>query len=145
MERRKKSQGGFTLIELTIVVTVIGILAAIAVPNFLKFVTKAKQSEVKNMLPLIASCEFDHKLRTGKYVACPLNPVKVRDQWNPGAPGWKELGFDPHGARYYSYEVELKGDHFVVRARGNIDMDADVDVWELNGKDMSIENTSRDY
>ncbi len=48
---------GFTLIELMIVVAIIGILAAIAIPNFLKFQCKSKQSEAKTNLSGVFTAE----------------------------------------------------------------------------------------
>jgi type IV pilus assembly protein PilA len=58
--RGKKGKKGFTLIELMIVVAIIGILAAIAIPNFLRFQAKSKQSEAKTNLGGIFTAEISY-------------------------------------------------------------------------------------
>ena len=113
MLRGKKGKKGFTLIELMIVVAIIGILAAIAIPNFLKFQAKSKQSEAKTNLGAIYLGEtafygenngygnFDqiswspsgttrYHYTLGSYAASTINSTNVGSKTVTGTPVWNQ-------------------------------------------------------
>ena len=63
-----RKQEGFTLIELMIVVAIIGILAAIAIPNFLTYQLKSRQAEAKTNLQAIKTSEIAFQAERGCYI-----------------------------------------------------------------------------
>ena len=88
LEMKKFSKKGFTLIELMIVVAIIGILAAIAIPNFMRFQAKSKQSEAKGNLKGIATAEKAYFAERNSYSSL-----------------MKRIGFQPEGNNRYDYRL----------------------------------------
>ena len=83
-----KNKKGFTLIELMIVVAIIGILAAIAIPNFLNFRNKAKSAEAKSNLGAIRSCQETYNTEYETYLACAVNPTSAVATLNRTKRAW---------------------------------------------------------
>ena len=75
---KKKMIKGFTLIELMIVVAIIGILAAVAIPAFLEYMKSGKASEVDLSLNRIAKSGKTYRVRTGGF------PAATDDAATPG-------------------------------------------------------------
>lgn len=65
-----KRQDGFTLVELMVVVAIIGLLSAVAIPNFKKYQAKAKMSEAKLQLSAAYTAEAAFFSDFNMYAAC---------------------------------------------------------------------------
>src|ERR1043165_9530913 len=73
MRKQWRGQKGFTLIEFMIVVAIIGILAAIAIPNFVAYQAKSKQSEAKVSLGAIFTSAVAYQAETAPQTYAPGN------------------------------------------------------------------------
>jgi type IV pilus assembly protein PilA len=150
MLKQLKSHKGFTLIELMIVVAIIGILAAIAIPNFITYQSKSKQSEAKVSLGAIftSTVAFQAEQPTSTYVANTIGLIG----WAPsGTPRYGYWYNATTGNKFFtgsaSGTVSLcdldaiptgagapasTDIGFTASAKGQIDTDALCDVWTIN-------------
>ena len=149
------SREGFTLIELMIVVAIIGILASVAIPNFLKFQLRARTGEGRVNLAGIRTAEESYYAELGTFVrwnAAPgAAPNNNKQAWPggctippvPADPGYCFVGWRPEGDVYFNYMAEVVGggamasqELFAV-AESDIDGDLVRNVWGLKLPDIS--------
>jgi len=149
MLRGKKGKKGFTLIELMIVVAIIGILAAIAIPNFLRFQAKSKQSEAKTNLGGIYTAEVAYRAEHDAYADlnviswAPSGTPRYRYTLSPGGSNdlgnvanvtfgtWGTSPFPGAGTPTPLITNTTPGS-FTAGAQGNVDTDATMDAWFIN-------------
>ena len=123
MKKMLKNKKGFTLIELMIVVAIIGILAAIAIPNFLNYQCKAKQSEAKSSL---GSIRVAQEAYFAEY-----------DKYSDNLPG---IGFGTKGTANYSYSATADTTTFTATATSDTIKSGETDTWTID-QDGTLSNT----
>lgn len=154
---------GFTLLELMIVVAIIGILAAIAIPLFNRYIKRSKTAEVVGMLHQIRLKQEQYHGFFGRYCELqPWYPTEVGTEpqvWDPPQEAklqWASLGVRPQAMNiYFQYAVtagaagEAKGDvasnglqtdrdWWYAQARGDLDGDGQLSFFELTSQRQEI-------
>jgi len=132
MRKLLAKREGFTLIELMIVVAIIGVLAAIAIPAFINYVKRAKTSETGSNLKALytgaasyysaehwsqgvvaagtaSTSSTNCTVVAAATIGVPTN-AKVSHNWTAEAASFRDIGFAPADPLYYQYAIESSTD-----------------------------------
>lgn len=120
----KRQDRGFTLVELMIVVGVIGVIASLAIPNYLRFTAKTHRTEMLETVSKIKLYLKNVYDNTGTFstahmaagaasainpdpTAANAQPVGLPDKWNSALAGWPDFQFPPEGGVRMRYQYTL--------------------------------------
>lgn len=141
-------RSGFTLIEVMMVVAILGILSAVAIPRFLDFQFRARSAEPRILLGEIQKAMAQFRATHDCYMDIDPNPAVVPvgsavlfdatlsgvDPCTPGgAITFQDLDLDVGGALYFQYQctaVAVGGDTgYACDAEADLDADGQSSFW----------------
>ena len=144
MKLQRRTQGGFTLIEIMVVVVILGILAALVVPQVMSRPDQAKVTVAKGDIKAIAAALDMYKLDNFAYPSTQqgLDALVKNPSGNPQPKNWNRDGYlkrlpkDPWGNDYQYLSPGTQGqfDLYSFGADGKpggSDLNADIGNWDL--------------
>ena len=146
------TRAAFTLVELMIVVVVLGVLAAVSIPAFSRYVMRSKTAEATCNISMIAQSEIAYYWQVSagsapSFATAPLTPTAA-----PGAgkypaqpstfttnPAWSALGFSLEYPFYYAYSASGSATGFTATANGDLDGDGILSTFSRSATILSGE------
>jgi type IV pilus assembly protein PilA len=127
-----RCQKGFSIIELLVIVSIVGILVSIAVPLYLHYTKISKMREAMGIIKAIITSQKVEKMRTNKYYTAIGDTAPTI---------FVKKGIDVTDSIYFTYETVGNTDEFTVTATavansgitGSISYDSATNTWSSTG------------
>ncbi len=133
--KRRYGKKGYTLIELFVVVVIIGVIAALAIPRFMQSTAKTKQGEAQLILKQVYEMQRAYRQEMDTYYPSDGSTIVVQPGGNFG-----RLDVEVMSSARYSYSMTATRTSFVATAgskeASGLDDDPTLDMWTIdqNGK-----------
>ena len=127
---------GFTLIELLVVVLIIGVLSAIALPQYQKAVNRSRGAEALTTLRALADAANLYYLENGTYEGLAYTDTNAAEKLSIAVPQLKNFKYhhDSHGNPSNSFEgfssATQNGARIALTPNNDTSIDMMVDVWK---------------
>ena len=126
-------RAGFTMVELMIVVAIIGILAAIAIPSYQAMQLKAKRAEIPPNLKAIQAAELGYEAVFDEYMGIIEPHPRIDEKLDKNAVPWDgdanyaRLGWAPSGDIRGNYQISVsvtgEEEHLLITGKSDVDDD----------------------
>ena len=106
LQKLNKNRGGFTLVEIMIVVAIIALLAAIAVPNFLRARKRSQATRCLEDLRILDSADDQYAIENNKSTGDTIAWADIQNYLKTGSVLYNSGGSDMFGNAYQGFSVD---------------------------------------